>query len=119
MTRDGETYKSAGRELLEKARHELAQGDLRQASEKGWGAAAQTVKAVAEERGWRHDGHAALFEVVNRMVSETGDRHLGMIFYTANGLHINFYENVMGRELVEIGLDQVERFVDGLDRFVK
>ena len=58
MTQDGEKYKSAGRELLEKARDELAQGDLRQASEKGWGAAAQMVKAVAERRGWRHDGHA-------------------------------------------------------------
>ncbi|MCE2404724.1 MAG: PaREP1 family protein [Dehalococcoidia bacterium] len=119
MAQDGEKYKSAGRELLEKARHELAQGDLRQESEKGWGAAAQMVKAVAERRGWRHDGHAALFEVVNRMVSETGDRQLGMVFYTANGLHINFYENVMSREMVEIGLDQVERFVDGLDRLVQ
>ncbi len=119
MTQDGQAYKSAGRELLEKARHELAQGDLRQASAEGWGADAQMAKAVAERRGWRHDGHAALFEVVNRMVSETGDRQLGMVFYTANGLHINFYENVMSQEMVEIGLDQVERFVDGLDRLVE
>ncbi len=119
MTQDEERYKSAGNELLEKARDELAQGDLRQASEKGWGAAAQMVKAVAQRRGWRHDGHAALFEIVNRLVAETGDPHLGMIFYTANGLHINFYENVMGRELVEIGLDQVEEFVQKLEQLIE
>ena len=53
------------------------------------------------------------------MVSETGDRQLGMIFYTANGLHINSYENVMSRELVEIGVDEVERFVDGLNKLVE
>ncbi len=115
MTQDEEKYASAGSGLLEKARDELDQGDLRQASEKGWGAAAQMVKAVAERRGWRHDGHAALFEVVNQLVEETDDLQLGMIFHTANTLHINFYENIMGRNLVEIGLDQVGEFVRKLE----
>ena len=110
-----EKYASASGELLEKARDELAQGDLRQASEKGWGAAAQMVKAVAARRGWRHDGHAALFEVVNRLAAETDDHQLAMIFHTANNLHINFNENIMGSTLVEIGLDQVSEFVRKLE----
>ena len=38
--------------FLTKAGGYLAEGDLLQASEKGWGAAAQMVKAVAEARGW-------------------------------------------------------------------
>jgi hypothetical protein len=38
-----------------------------------------------------------------------------MIFHTANNLHINFYENIMGRNLVEIGLDQVGEFVRKLE----
>ena len=119
MTQDEERYKSAGNELLEKARDELAQGDLLQASEKGWGAAAQMVKAVAQRRGWRHDGHAALFEIVNRLASETYDPHLAMIFHTANNLHINFYENIMGNTLVETGLDQVSEFVQKLEQFIE
>ena len=69
LDRSEEKYTGASGELLGKARYELAQGDLRQASEKGWGAAAQMVKAVAERRGWRHDGHAALFAVVNQLVT--------------------------------------------------
>ena len=44
-------YQRDSRHLLGQAREELAQGDVRQASEKGWGAAAQIVKAVAETRG--------------------------------------------------------------------
>ena len=40
---------SAARGFLTQAREELAKGDLRQASEKGWGAAAQMVKVVTRD----------------------------------------------------------------------
>ena len=40
----------AAYDLLEQARRELARGDVRQAAEKAWGAAALAVKAYAE---WR------------------------------------------------------------------
>ena len=53
-------YNTAGRQLLDQARAELYQGDIRQASEKGWGAAAQMVKAVAKSRGWPHRHHGLL-----------------------------------------------------------
>ena len=45
------TYQVASRQLLRQGREELAKGDTRQAAEKGWGAAAQIVKAIAESRG--------------------------------------------------------------------
>ncbi len=53
-------YNTAGRQLLDQARAELYQGDIRQASEKGWGAAAQMVEAVAKSRGWPHRHHGLL-----------------------------------------------------------
>ena len=56
-----QTYQLAGRRLLEQARNELAEGDTRQASEKGWGAAAQLVKAIAEQRGWEHKTHRQIW----------------------------------------------------------
>ena len=40
-------YRQDSRTLLAQARSELAIGDVRQASEKGWGAAALMLKAVA------------------------------------------------------------------------
>jgi hypothetical protein len=41
---------------------ELARGELEEASNKVWGAAAHAIKAVAERRGWQHHAHALLEE---------------------------------------------------------
>ena len=46
------SYQERSQEFLGKAREELAAGDLEQASEKAWDAAAMIVKAVAEARGY-------------------------------------------------------------------
>ena len=44
-------YVNQARDFLAKSREYLTQGDLHQASEKGWGAAAHLVKAVAIAQG--------------------------------------------------------------------
>jgi uncharacterized protein (UPF0332 family) len=54
------TYQERSREYLSKAFQELEAGDLTQASEKGWGAAAQMVKAVAHDKGMEHHSHRSL-----------------------------------------------------------
>ena len=110
-----ETYAQAARHLLAQAQAELAQDDVRQASEKGWGAAAQIVKAVAESRGWEHRTHAALFRVVSDLASETGDDDLRTLFHVANSLHINFYENWNTADNVRSGLSDVARLLDKLE----
>ena len=109
------TYHESARELLAQGVEELAAGDARQASEKGWGAAAQMVKAVAASRGWRHDNHAALFAVVDRLVNETGNDGLTRRFHVANSLHQNFYENWQSAEMVARGLDDMRGLIDELE----
>lgn len=108
-------YRTASQELLRKAREELAQSDLVQASEKGCGAAARAVKALAETRGWAHQNHRDLYVAVGRLVRESGDPTLGQLFRGASSLHANFYENWMPEELVSGGLVDVEQFVSRLD----
>ena len=98
---------ATGRTFLARARVYLAEGDLLQASEKGWGAAAQMVKSIAEARGWPHNGHRELWRVVNRLVAETGDAQLRTAFTMAGALHTNFYEGWLPRENVADYLDQV------------
>ena len=110
-----QTYAQAARHLLEQASAELAQDDVRQASEKGWGAAAQMVKAVAEQRGWQHRTHAALFAAVSRLVDETGDADISRLFAVANSLHVNFYENWDTANNVARHLDDVGRLVEKLE----
>ena len=118
MTQD-EKYSTAARGFLAQAREELDRGDLTQASEKGWGAAAQMVKAVAERRGWEHNGHALLYQAVSRLVEETGDTELGTLFHVATSLHSNFYENWLPQEMVQSGLDSVMEMVDRLEQLLR
>ena len=109
------TYRAASRELLAQATRELASGDSRQASEKAWGAAAQMVKAAAQQRGWRHDNHFLLYQAINRLVEETGDEQIGSLFVIAGGLHTNFYEHELPTETVARAVRDVETLLDKLE----
>lgn len=90
-----------------RAQSYLAQNDLLQASEKGWGAAALRIKNVAERRRWRHREHSDLRRVVDRLATETGAPELLDLFKAANELHRNFYEGWMSRARVSSRLDDV------------
>lgn len=94
--------------------HLSTESDLLQASAKGWDTAAQAVKAVAEARGWNHSGHRELHQAVNRLVTETGDPELRMLFASANTLHSNFYDGFLSEEVISGYLEDVERFVERL-----
>ena len=113
-----QTYHAASRKLLAKARDELAVGDVRQASEKGWGSTAQILKAIAERRDWEHKSHAAFFTVIAQLATEIHDDDLRRWFHVANSLHTNFYEDLMDADTVRVGLDDVERLLDLLDPLV-
>ena len=109
------TYRQAARTLLDQGFEELAAGDTRQASEKGWGAAAQMLKAIAQQRGWEHQSHAAIYKVINKIVAETADKSISSMFFAANGLHQNFYENWGDAEYVTNGLEDVRKLIDRLE----
>ena len=111
----GTDYRVAATQLLAQARQEFSKGDVRQASEKGWGAAAQAVKAAAETRGWTHRSHAALFNAVDRLSEEANSDDLNSLFHVASNLHSNFYENCLSPRMVRVGLDRVAEFVALLD----
>ena len=113
-----QSYRERSRAFLVKARQEFNQGDLVQASEKGWGAAAMMVKAIAAQRGLEHENHRHLFPVVRGLVRQTGDRELRRLFAVANDLHRNFYENWLPVEDVAEGLDDVGEFVEKVERLL-
>ncbi len=99
-------YETQAREFLAKGRQYLADGDLHQASEKGWGAAAHMAKAVAVAQGWRYDRHPDFSRVINQAVLLTGNDQLRGLRGIANDLHGNYYErkrflnaDIIGRDL--------------------
>ena len=97
-------YQQASQHFLAQARHELSDGDLPRASEKGWGATAQVLKAIAEQRGWEHNRHRHSHRIISRLRAETGDGDIRRLFVVANLLHENFYENDMETDDVADGL---------------
>ena len=113
-----EEHLRISRQFLRQAEREFAQGDRLQASEKAWGAAAHAVKAVAQQRGWQHDGHRYLFEAIDKIYYETGDREILVLFRVANSLHTNFYENWQSDNLVQDGIERVEDLVGKLEPLV-
>jgi uncharacterized protein (UPF0332 family) len=104
-------YYNQGDKYLEAAECLLKSGDYLQASEKFWGAATQFVKSVAEDNGWKHDGHANLFKVINDLSRKTGDKEYNTFFSSASSLHINFYEHWFQPEQVEQYADDVRKLI--------
>ena len=111
-----ETYANTSRELIAQARIELDAGDLLQASEKAWGAAAAAIKSVAEMRGWQHYAHTLIAAALWRISREHNrPRLLGMMAW-ASGLHQNYYEYRYGEEVVAAGIEQVSELLKALDQ---
>ena len=92
---DDEAVRNAGicRELLTAAREGLAEGDLLQASEKIWGAAAFAVKAVAEKRRWFNEADWKLRRAAVIIASELADPSLMSRYVHARDAHFNFYRH--------------------------
>ena len=102
----------AGERFLVQARQEFADGDLAQATEKSWGATAQTLKAIAEQRGWEHHRHHHYHRAASCLRTETGDGDIRRPFDSASALHENFYEDDMAADKVAERLGDVEALVD-------
>ena len=108
-------HAAIGRRFVQHAREELEKGNLLQASEKVWGAAAHALKAVAIERGWRHGRHDLLIANAEQLAREYDRTDINILMSVANSFHVNFYENLYGEVSIRAGIDSIEHFVAALD----
>jgi len=112
-------YVEASKDLLEQAKKELVEGNLRQAAEKLWGAAALAIKAHAyRKEGKRLSSHRELWEYKGRVVEDLGE-WVRDAWAHVNNMHTCFYEGWCTREDVETALQQIERLVRGVEARVK
>ena len=111
-----ETYANQSREFIALAHQELEQGDLLQASEKAWGAAAAAVKSVAEMRGWRHYAHTLIRAAAWRISREYRRPQIRGMISRANDLHQNYYEYYLAEEEVAEGIAQVAELLSILEQ---
>ena len=107
-------YKQQARDFLGQSRVYLAEGNLHQASEKGWGAAAHMAKAVATAKGWEYIKHIQFSHVLNEARRLTGDSRIPGLRGIANELHGHYYERKRNLEAESIGVD-LDNIADLLD----
>ena len=109
-------YREQSREFLQRARTYLANGDLHQAAEKGWGAAAWMAKAAAQARGWEYTKHDQFFTVMRQARMLSGDSRLRNLGNSANTLHGYFYtrKRFLDPDEISEGLADMELLLDVL-----
>ena len=107
-------YESQAREFLAKGWDNLTLGDLHQASEKGWGAAAHMAKAVAVAQGWEYKKHREFVIVLNQARRLSGNSRLLDLRGRATILHDNFYERKrrLDADIISEDLDSVGEMLD-------
>ena len=97
----GREYIEASIDLIRQAEKELERGDLRQASEKIWGACALAIKAHAlVKKSLRLGSHKDLWLYKNEVAEELGE-WVRTAFLKADSMYGNFYEGLATREDVE------------------
>lgn len=101
---------------IAEAENYLRVGNNIQASEKGWGAAAQALKAIAEERGWNHGSHTLIVDVAQQVAFEERQPELIEMFGLAQALHTNFYDDWLSSDTISIYLDNVKKLLPEFER---
>ena len=95
--------------FLQKAYDYLEQGDLHQASEKGWGAASHMAKAVGLAQNWPYENHSEYRRLMRQATEATGNDHLRFLHGRAEQLHMNYYER---EQFLDIGT--IRQDIDGM-----
>jgi hypothetical protein len=112
-------YIEAAADLLGEAREELGRGNVRQAAERLWGAAALAVKAYAYWRdGKRLTSHGELWEYKRRLKDELGE-WVHDSWASATEMHVCFYEGWCSERDVEDAYKRIEKLVKEVASLLK
>ena len=108
------------KDFLERSKSCLAQGDLHQASEKGWGAASHIVKAVAAANNWQYESHDEFENVVLNARQRYRQPSLLEMSRAAEALHRNYYKRtlLLNAEVIQRDVEAVETMVNTLQPFI-
>jgi len=112
-------YVEVAENLLEQAREKLSRGNIRQATEKVWGATALAVKAyVAWKDSKRLASHGELWEYSRELVRDLGE-WVSDAWAQATAMHVCFYEGWCSKDHVSDALKRVSKLVLEVRRKIK
>jgi hypothetical protein len=98
------------------AREDLEKNNRLQAGEKTWGAVAQYLKIIGEQRGWYHKSHRQLDSIGRHLVAEYDQAQLAVALSDAyHKGHENFYDNQRNFQEIEETIEEVEEALPVLE----
>ena len=109
-------HSERSRLCLRQADECLARRKRRKASRKGWEAAAESVKAIATQRGWNHNSQSLLMDIAQQLSDEQGSPDIVVRFGPALLLYINSYDNSLPVDVIEAYLDIIKSLLPELER---
>ena len=109
-------YLSMRQHCRQQAEEEFGKGDTLQAGEKAWGSLASQVKAIAEQRGWRHDSHPLLGIIAAQLADEWGRPDWHDNFRLVEGMHVNSYEDILDNPHLRAGLNRAQWLVEQVEQ---
>ena len=108
-------HAAASRRLILQANYELdKKSDRFQASDKGSGALAHALKAIAEDRQWRHGSHNLRRQITSLLANEFERPDLIPMQAVSDQLHDNYYEDRMHVWEIRERLDMLTQGLDFL-----
>ena len=93
--------------FLSKAETALAQGELVQASRKGWCAAAWALRGFARAKGWRYTGFYGIVGVIECLAQEYADEEFYDLYSSVDALAVNSPRCCDSRAGIEHDLSRV------------
>ena len=98
------------------AREDLERDNRLQAGEKAWGAVAQYLKIIGEQRGWYHKSHRQLDSIGRHLVAEYDQAQLAVALSDAyHKGHESFYDNQRSFQEIEETIEEVEEALPALE----
>ena len=98
------------------AREDLERDNRLQAGENAWGAVAQYLKIIGEQRGWYHKSHRQLDSIGRHLVAEYDQAQLAVALSDAyHKGHENFYDNQRSFQEMEETIEEVEEALPVLE----
>ena len=105
-----------GAKLIADGERALAVGDSETACRMAWSAVEGGLKAAAARRGWKYDGGAGIYEIVDRLEAESGETDFKLFFLVAENLRENIYIDSTPTFAIEYEIGKVKEFLAMLER---
>ena len=101
--------------FLSKAETALAEGELVQASRKGWCAAAYALRGFARAKGWRYTGFYGIVGVIECLAQEYADEEFYDLYSSVDALAVNSPRCCDSRAGIEHDLSRVAELLRKLE----